>query len=188
MKDRIENLLNKAAEETRGRVETVVNTTQNQVEKASKLVADGKKPVRRATDMGLTLNDIYYRTARDLLKLQARSVEKNIDALASRLREAAHAGSVRDLLDIPRAAFPAAANRTVNDVRGAFGIVRSAANDVVGVVTSLGEKPKKKAAAKRAPTRAKKAATKKRAASKKAARKTVAQKASTKPATRTKAA
>ena len=187
MKDRIENLLNKAAEETRGRVETVVSTTQSQVEKASKIVADGKKPVRRATDMGLTLNDIYYRTARDLLKFQARTVEKNIDALAARLREAAKAGSVRELLEIPRAAVPAAANRTVDDVRGAFGIVRSAASDVAGVVTSITQKPKKKAAAKRAPTR-KKAATKKRAASKKAARKTVARKAAAKPAVRTKAA
>lgn len=181
MKERIENLFNKAAQETRGRVETVVNSTQTQVEKASKLVADGKKPVRRATDMGLSLNDIYYRTARDLLKLQARSIETNIDALAARLREAARAGSFRELLDIPRAAVPAAANRTITDVQGAFSIVRSAAGDVAGVVTSITEKPKKKAASKRstaskstsrkksAKTTAKKRTTKKSASTKKAA-------------------
>lgn len=180
MKAKIENIVSKVADKTRSSVNGAVDLTQNQVGKAGKLVAEGKKPVKRVADASHALNAISYRMAKDLIALQAVSVQSSIDEIAKSLRDAAKANTFGALLKQQRGMLPAAASRSVNELRKAFGIVRSAASEVGTVakdLTSVKKSPKK-AAKKAAKTVAKKASKTKAKA--KVSAKKVAKKVATK--------
>lgn len=175
MKSRIENTFSRAAESTRERVESVVDLTQNRVERAGELVESGSKPVRKLSAASLALTDISHKTAQKLLKQQAGYIEAGLQAAAARLKAAAHAQSVRELIATQRGYLPAAANRAYSNARDAYGIVADAAQDVRALagntVSELREtaKPAAKTASRKKSSRTTKTTTTKKTAAKQAA-------------------
>lgn len=167
MKKQIEKVLTKVADTARSGVNTAVDATQGRVGQAGKVVAKGKKPVQRVSKAGLAVNAITFRMSKELIELQSKSVQTGIDAVATRLREASRADSMRDLIGQQRSIVPSTANFYLESAKDAFSIVRGAASELGSVVTSFGntpviEKAKKtaKKVARKKPVRRAKAKTK----------------------------
>ncbi len=180
VKEQLENALTRVADSARNTVNTAVDATQEQVGKAGKMVADGKKPVAKLSKAGVDINGVTFRLSKDLIELQTKSVVTGIDAVADGLDAAARADSIGGLLAYQRDTLPKVLSGYVTDIRDAFDLVRGAATDVGGIVIGLRDKPApKKARAKKKTTRktaarkapAKKAKTKTKAAAKKVAQK-----------------
>ncbi|MEL6300169.1 MAG: phasin family protein [Pseudomonadota bacterium] len=175
MREQIENVVSRVADTARNGINTAVDATQDRVGQAGRVVADTKKPVQKVSKATLDTNAIVFRTSKELIELQSKSIQRGIDAVAKRLRDASRVDSVRELIAMQRDVVPAVAGSYVNDVKDAFGILRGAAGEFGGVVgglrgTTTTKKTVKKAAktvrktAKKAPARAK--ATAKTAAKK----------------------
>ncbi|MEM6817987.1 MAG: phasin family protein [Pseudomonadota bacterium] len=175
MREQIENVVSRVADTARNGINTAVDATQDRVGQAGRVVADTKKPVQKVSKATLDANAIAFRTSKELIELQSKSIQRGIDAVAKRLRDASRVDSVRELIAMQRDVVPAVAGSYVNDVKDAFGILRGAAGEFGGVVgglrgTTTAKKTVKKAAktvrktAKKAPARAK--ATAKTAAKK----------------------
>ena len=169
MKEQIENALTRVADSARNTVNTAVDATQEQVGKAGKMVADGKKPVAKLSKAGIDINNVTFRLSKDLIELQTKSVVSGLDAVADGLDAAARADSIGGLLAYQRDSLPKVLNGYVTDIRDAFDLVRGAASDVGGIVVGLTKEP--------APKRAKKQVKK---TARKVARKTPVRKAKTK--------
>ncbi|MEM7610959.1 MAG: phasin family protein [Pseudomonadota bacterium] len=146
MKERIENVLSRVADTARDGVNTAVDATQDRVGQASKLVANGKKPVQKVQKASLAVNAIAFRTSKELIELQAKSVQNSIDAVAGRLRDASRADTIRELLAQQRDVVPSFANQYVGDIKNAFGVVRSAVSELTGVTDIFKDAPVKKKA------------------------------------------
>ena len=151
MREQIENVVSRVADTARNGINTAVDATQDRVGQAGRVVADTKKPVQKVSKATLDANAIAFRTSKELIELQSKSIQRGIAAVAQRLQ--------RDVV-------PAVAGSYVNDVKDAFGILRGAAGEFGGVVgglrsTTTPKKTVKKAAktvrktAKKAPARAK---------------------------------
>lgn len=167
MKKQIENVLTKVADTARSGVNTAVDATQDRVGQASKVVAQGKKPVQRVSKAGLAVNAITFRMSKELIELQSKSVQNGLDAIAGRLRDASRADSIRELIAQQRSIVPNTAQFYMNDVKDAFSIVRGAVSEFGSVFSSIGDtsvttKAKKtaKKVARKKPVRRAKAKTK----------------------------
>ncbi|WP_405239026.1 phasin family protein [Lentisalinibacter orientalis] len=174
----VENIFNRAAEDARGRVESVISAAQDGVERAGDWVTKGKTPVRRISDMTLRLATISHKTTEKLVKHQTKTVESTLDAAGARLKAAARAESLGALVKTQANLIPATTSRVVDNVRGTVTIFGDAAEDVGEVVKSTvtdfrqkAVKPAKKTAKKKAAKTKKKAAKKTRRTATKVAKK-----------------
>lgn len=174
----VENIFNRAAEDARGRVESVISAAQDGVERAGDWVTKGKTPVRRFSDMTLRLANISHKTTEKLVKHQTKTVESTLDAAGARLKAAARAESLSALMKTQANLIPATTSRVVDNVRGTVTIFGDAAGDVGEVVKSTvtdfrqkAVKPAKKTAKKKAAKTKKKAAKKTRRTATKVAKK-----------------
>ena len=175
MKLQIENSISRIAEQARGRYFALLKGARSQTENAAGRVSKGKGPVKTVSKMSLKLTAVTHRTADKVLKQQTRMVENQIDAVASRLKAAASATGVRDLVRAQIILIPENASRFASDARETLSIVTSAGQEVgkvlKGTVAELrGKAPAKKVASK---VSKKKATAKKAPAKKVAATKTV---------------
>ena len=171
MKEQIENVVSRVADTARDSFNSVVDATQDRVGQASKVVAEGKKPVQKMSKATLEANAIAFRTSKELIELQSKSMQNGIDAIAKRLKETARVDSVRALLAQQRDVVPSVARFYLDDIKSAFGIVRGAAGELGGVITGLRDSSPVKKAKKTARTAAKKAPARAKAAAKSAANK-----------------
>ena len=174
----VENIFNRAAEDARGRAESVISAAQDGVERAGDWVTKGKTPVRRISDMTLRLANISHKTTEKLVKHQTKTVESTLDAAGARLKAAARAESLGALVKTQANLIPATTSRVVDNVRGTVTIFGDAAEDVGEVVKSTvtdfrqkAVKPAKKTAKKKAAKTKKKAAKKTRRTATKVAKK-----------------
>jgi len=174
----VENIFNRAAEDARGRAESVISAAQDGVERAGDWVTKGKTPVRRISDMTLRLANISHKTTEKLVKHQTKTVESTLDAAGARLKAAARAESLGALVKTQANLVPATTSRVVDNVRGTVTIFGDAAEDVGEVVKSTvtdfrqkAVKPAKKTAKKKAAKTKKKAAKKTRRTATKVAKK-----------------
>lgn len=175
MKLQIENSISRIAEQARGRYFALLNGARSQTDFVAGKVSKGKGPVKTVSKMSLKLTAVSHRTADKVLKQQTKMVENQIDAIASRLRAAATATGVRDLVRTQIKLIPENASRFASDARDTLSIVTSAGQEVgkvlKGTVAELrGKAPAKKVARKVSP---KKATARKAPAKKVAATKTV---------------
>jgi len=174
----VENIFNRAAEDARGRAESVISAAQDGVERAGDWVTKGKTPVRRISDMTLRLANISHKTTEKLVKHQTKTVESTLDAAGARLKAAARAESLGALVKTQANLIPATTSRVVDNVRGTVTIFGDAAEDVGEVVKTTvtdfrqkAVKPAKKTAKKKAAKTKKKAAKKTRRTATKVAKK-----------------
>ncbi|MEM9171269.1 MAG: phasin family protein [Pseudomonadota bacterium] len=173
MREQIENVLSKVADSARTGMNGAVDATQERVTQASKAVANTKKPVQRVSKASLEVNAVAFRTSKELIELQSKSVQKGIDAIAKRLREAARADSARELLAQQRDVLPGAARYYADNAKTAFSIVRGAVNELGATINILRDQPvakKAKSAARKTTKTAKTAKAKARTVAKKVAK------------------
>ncbi len=184
--------LGNAREALSKRIDDIVDGARARAIFAADQVADGKKPVRMLSDVGIQLSRISHKTTDRFIRQQAKILSNSIDAIAGRFQAAAAATSVRDLVVTQARLVPENTARLVNDTRDALGIVVDAGAEVRGVVTStvseLRGKPAKPARKPAAKAPAKKAAAKKATAKKAPAKKARAKKATVRKTTTTKTA
>jgi len=175
MKLQIENSISRIADKARGRYFELLKGARQQTENAAGKVSKGKGPVKTVSKLSLKLSAVSHKAADKVLKQQARMVENQIDAIATRLHAAATATDIRDLVGTQIRLIPVNATRFANDARDTLSIVTSAGQEVgklvKGTVAELRGKSQPKKAVKKT---AKKAPAKKKAVAKKAPAKKVA--------------
>ena len=142
----IEDSISQIADKARGRYEDAVKGARQSSEKAAGRVSRGKKPVKTISRLGLKLNGVTHQTANKLWKQQTRLVEGQIDAFAGRLKAAADAEDLRDLVETQIRLIPENTARLADDAREALKIVKGAGGEirelVKGTVAELrGQKP-----------------------------------------------
>ncbi len=142
----IENSMSEIAQKARGRYEDAVKGARQSTEKAAGRVSKGKKPVKTISRLGLKLAGVSHRTANKLWKQQTRLVEGQLDAVAGRLKAAADAADLRDLVKTQIALIPENTGRFADEAREALKIFKGASGEirelVKGTVAELkGEKP-----------------------------------------------
>lgn len=184
MNPRIENSINRIAEKARDRYQALLQDARSRTESAAGRVANGKKPVKTLTRLGLKLTATSHRTADKVLKQQTKMIENQIDAVVDRLTAAADANGVRNLVKTQFRMIPENAALFVSDTRAALGIVAGAGAEVRDLIRETaaelrGRKPKTTKTADRKPATPRKKAAKKKVAAKKAVapKKSVAPKA-----------
>jgi hypothetical protein len=155
----IENSMSEIAQKARGRYEDAVKGARQSTEKAAGRVSKSKKPVKTISRLGLKLSGVSHRTANKLWKQQTRLVEGQIDAVAGRLKAAADAEDLRDLLKTQIELIPENTGRFADEARAALKIFKGAGGEirelVKGTVAELkGEKPVARKATARKTTRA----------------------------------
>jgi len=155
----IENSMSEIAQKARGRYEDAVKGARQSTEKAAGRLSKSKKPVKTISRLGLKLSGVSHRTANKLWKQQTKMVEGQIDAVAGRLKAAADAADLRDLVKTQIELIPENTGRFADEAREAFKIVKGAGGEirelVKGTVGELrGEKPVARKATARKTTRA----------------------------------
>lgn len=146
MNPQIENSFTEIADKARGRFEDALKGARQSTERAAGRITKTKKPVKTISRLGVKLSGVSHQTASKLLKQQTKLVEAQIDALAGRLKAAADATDLRDLLKTQIRLIPENTSRFADDAREAFGIVKGAGSEirelVKGTVSELkGQKP-----------------------------------------------
>jgi len=171
MNPRVEKSINRIASEARDRYQAWLDGARSQTEQAAGRVKKGKKSVKTLSQLGVKLTGVSHRATSKVLRQQAKLVEHQIDAFASRLTTAARADGLVDLLRGQLRLVPENASLFVSDTRDTLAIVAGAGGEMrdilVGTVTDVRKKasaPKttksKKAPAKTAkPTAERPAAT-----------------------------
>lgn len=151
MNPTLENTMSRMAEQARGRYARLVKDARQRTEFAADRVALGKKPVKTLTGLGLKLTAISHKTADQVLRQQTRLVEHQIDAVAGRLKAAADARNLQELLRTQIRLIPQNVSRMAVDARDTLSIVANAGVEVRDVVkTTISElrsaaRPAKKA-------------------------------------------
>ena len=153
----IENSISEITDKVRDRYEDAVESARQNTEQAAGRLSRRKKPVRTISRLGLKLSSVTHRTANKLWKQQTKLVEGQIDAVAGRLKAAAEAQDLKDLVETQVRLFPENTARIAGQAREALGIVKGAGGEIAelvkGTVAELkGQKANlKKTAAAKAP-------------------------------------
>lgn len=134
MKNRVQSQINRIANEARGRYQAWLDGARSQTEQVAGRVRDGKKPVRTLSRLGVKLTDVSHRTTAKVLKQQTTMVEHQIDALAGRLRNVAHADSIVGLVRDQVRMIPDNASQFMSDTRATFSIVAGAGGEVRKII------------------------------------------------------
>jgi hypothetical protein len=119
------------------RADRALSTIREATIDTAELIKSGKSPVRKFADTGLKLNRITSRSVDKLVRNQVTLVEGTLDDGARRLKMAARANSVRDLVGDQIASLPASRDRTVGSARKTIDIIKLTGTDLRGVVTEV---------------------------------------------------
>lgn len=93
-------------------------------------VADRKEPIEVITEKTLKLNGISHESAARLVRQQALFIEGSVEAAARRLKTAAEADSLRNLIDGQIKLLPETRDRIVDDFRKTFAILSDTREDL----------------------------------------------------------
>jgi len=175
MNEKIQESISRIADEARSRYSMLLSQARKQTSYAAGAVSKGKGPLKVVSKLALKLTAVSHKTTDKVLKQQVKLVENQIDAVAGRLRAAATAADLRDLVSTQIRLIPENVSRFTEDARGALLIVSGAGKEVgqlmKGTVAELREPAKAPKAAKKT---TRKTAGKKAAGRKSAPRKSVA--------------
>ncbi len=130
----IENSISEITDKVRDRVEVAVNNARQSTDQAAGRLTRRKKPVKTISRLGLKLSGVTHRTANKLWKQQTKLVEGQIDAVAGRLKAAAQAEDLRDLVQTQVRLFPENTGRIAGQAREALGIVKGAGGEIAELV------------------------------------------------------
>lgn len=130
MNPRVESSINRIADQARDRYAAILDGARSQTEQAAGRVRKGKKPVKTLSRLGVKVTNVSHRATTKVLKQQTKMVENQIDALAGRLRTAAHAETIRDLVKGQIRLIPENTAQFVSDSRAALTIVAEAGGEI----------------------------------------------------------
>lgn len=177
MNSQVERSLNRIADEARDRYQALVGSARTRTERAAGSVRKGKKPVQTLSKFGVNVTGISHRTTAKVLKQQSKMVEHQIDAFASRLRTAAQASSLSDLVRGQLRLIPENTALFASDARAALGIVANGGSEMRDLVSGTWAEFRREAptaaSVKKTAKRAKKKAKSTAKSVKKAAKSTV---------------
>ena len=176
MNIQINKLAAGAIDQTMMVAETVVALSRSAAESTAQVIQMAKTPVRNVARTCIKINDITHKGITRLVKVQAKAIERSVEAGAARLELAARAPSVRDLVKTQLELLPHTRARLKGDLRDTWTVVTETGSEfgalfswnqpeMKGTPTS---KRKSKAKTTRKP-RAKKAAASKKPATRKPA-------------------
>ena len=193
--NRIEDGADDIAAGARGSVRGLVTSARQRGHQAAIRVAGSRKPLEDLSGIGLKISAVSHRTTDRVLKKQLELATNQLDLLALRLKKAADATGLRDLVATQLRMTPEQFRRFGQDARDALAIITAGggeARDVIkGGLTDLTKRtrtttrraaPKKKSPARKKAARAK-PATRRKTAKKTATRRT--KKVAAKPAVKT---
>jgi len=119
------------------RADRALSTIREATIDTAELIRSGKSPIRKFADTGLKLNRITSKSVDRLVRNQVHFVEGTLDDGARRLKMAARAHNVRDLVGDQIATLPATRERTLGSARKTIDIIKLTGTDVRGVVTEV---------------------------------------------------
>ena len=172
MNPQIENAISRILDQAQSRYSDMITGARQRTGSVAGKITKGKKPVKTLSRMGLKLTAVTHRTADKVLRQQVKAVEGQIDITATRLRKAADAKSIRQLVADQIRMLPENAALFAGNARETVSIVAAAGSEVGGIVkNTVAEFSGAKSAAKsrRSNTAKKPAAPRKTATSEKAA-------------------
>ncbi len=148
----IETKISDIADKARGRYEDTISAARKGTEKAAGRVSKGKRPVKAISRFGVKLSGVSHRTVNKLWKRQTKLVEDQIDGLANRLKVAANADDLRNLVKTQIDLIPENASRIKTEAREAFDIVKGAGSEIRDIMkVTVGELRDGKPASRKAP-------------------------------------
>jgi phasin family protein len=148
----IETKISEIADKARGRYEDAISAARKGTEKAAGRVSKGKRPVKAISRLGVKLSGVSHRTVNKLWKRQTKLVEDQIDGLASRLKAAANADDLRNLVKTQIELIPDNASRIKTEAREALDIVKAAGSEIRDIMkVTVGELRDGKPATRKAP-------------------------------------
>ncbi len=172
------NQVNKLAYETVNQAmivaDTVVGVSRAAAQGTAQLMVKVKKPLRDAADTGVRLNRISHKSVEKLVRVQAKAIERSVDAGAARLELAARAPSLQALVKEQVALLPETRKRLSGNFKEAWQVLVDAGNEINATLRVNGQNVKRKAPAKRAPAKGKRTARKATTAAKRKTKKTAA--------------
>lgn len=130
MNPRVERSINQIASQARLRYAAMLGTARTQTAQVAGRIRDGKKPVKTLSRLGLKLTDVSHRTTAKVVKQQAALLENQLDALASGLKEASRAKTLRELIRGQARRIPTNTAQLINDGRETLSIVAAAGGEV----------------------------------------------------------
>lgn len=130
MNPRVERSINQIASQARLRYAEMLGSARLQTAQVAGRIKNGKKPVKTLSRLGLKLTDVSHRTTSKVVKQQATLLENQLDALASGLKEASKAQTLRELIRGQARLIPANTARLINDGRQTLSIVAAAGGEV----------------------------------------------------------
>jgi hypothetical protein len=119
------------------RADRALSTLREATIDTAELIKSSKSPIRKFADTGLKLNRITSRSVDRLVRNQVHLVEGTLDDGARRLKMAARANTVRDLIGDQIASLPASRDRTIGSARKTIDIFKLTGTDLRGVVTEV---------------------------------------------------
>ena len=169
MNQQIENAIGRIADDARKRYGDLLRGARQTTQQAAGKVSRGKKPLKTISRLGLKLTAVTHRTADKVLKQNTKLVEHQIDAVAERLKAAAGARDLRDLVGSQIRLVSENANRIAGDARESLRIVAGAGGEVREILARTAQelrggngtvrRPARKNAARPAARKTKKKAT-----------------------------
>jgi hypothetical protein len=156
-----------AVDQTLMVAETVVGLGRAAAEGTAQVMLKAKTPLRNAANAGIKINDITHRGVTRLVKVQAKALERSVDAGAARFKLAAKAPSVRALIKTQLELLPATRARLEGNLRDTWTVVTETGSEFGTLFyrkkpASKGKRKSKTTRARRKPV-AKKAAARKKA-------------------------
>lgn len=145
-------------------VEVSVERARSSVVQAAALVEQLQQPLKTLTAAGIRLTALSQRYAERLLSLQGELIGGTLADSAKRLRKAAQASDVRQLLSVQLKLLPATRERFAEELKQAAELVSDSGKDLRGLARDTygalahpaAQRPRKPArkTARRRPTRA----------------------------------
>ena len=111
------------------RADRALSTIREATIDTAELIRSGKSPIRKFADTGLKLNRITSKSVDKLVRNQVHFVEGTLDDGARRLKMAARAHNVRDLVGDQIATLPATRERTLGSARKTIDIIKLTGTD-----------------------------------------------------------
>ena len=130
MNARVERSLSRIADEAKIRYDALLDDARHRTERAAGSVRNGKRPLKTLTKLGVDLSSLSHKTTAKVLKQQTKMMENQLDALAGRLRTAAQARSLTNLVRDQLRLIPENASQFVKDSRATLSIVADAGSNV----------------------------------------------------------
>ena len=135
MKLQIEDKISEIADKARERYDEALDRARANTKKAAGRVSKGKKPVRTVSRFGVRLSGVSHRTVNKLWKRQTKLVEDQFDAVADRLKAAANADDLRNLVETQVELIPDYASRFKVELRESIDIVKGAGSEIRDILT-----------------------------------------------------